>query len=463
VKAVLRLMMLNFADPGRRVLLGLCIVAIAGGFVLQHTVAADLPPARRSMFVMQFMVLTAFIVPWSLIHPRGPIARSWALVPRARPKLLISTALTITLLSLVAALCWVAGTSETVGGMARYLSESLATVPSTFVLLSMFGLQILASASTVPRRIVLGLVSLGGFVVAIVYSMARGLPRITDDATAEGVWLAFAASVLAWVVGGWWFVNRRPVAQVRGGTLREQFEAWRANRLLRQDPVAALLRSRWSANSRWPVLVSWVGISFAPLLTQPRGARDGFIFAAVFFAMFSGMRAMGVTYETVRGARLLWLLRGTRDDLFRTCSRMLTRNTTTIGCCAALVLLATACATGRVSLESNIAGIVAGFSLCVFVPYLAVYLGLYGASLPAPARWRFVNIRLVIFAFVALTPGAYAFAHLAFDATGVLSVYAAITLVSVLVMRRRARRAWRGVDWTFLPAPQQGYAVRLRS
>jgi len=218
VKAVLRLMVLNFADPGTRVFVGLCIAAIAGSFVLQHTLAAELPPARRSLFVMQFMVLTLFMVPWSLLHPRSPIARSWALVPWARLKLVISTALTIALLSVVSALCYVAGISENVGGPTRYLAESLTTIPSTFVLLSLFGLQILASASTVPRRIALGMVSLGGFGLAIVHSMAHGLPRITDESAAAGVWLAFSASVLAWVLGGWWFVNRRPAAATRGGT-----------------------------------------------------------------------------------------------------------------------------------------------------------------------------------------------------------------------------------------------------
>jgi hypothetical protein len=412
---------------------------------------------------MQFMVLTAFMVPWSMLHPRGPVARSWALVPWARLKLVISTALTITLLSVVSALCYVAGISEIVGGPARYLAESLTTIPSTFVLLSLFGLQILASASTVPRRIALGMVSLGSFVLAIVYSMARGLPRITDETAAAGVWLAFSASVLAWVLGGWWFVNRRPAAATRGGTWRERLEAWRANRLLRQDPVAVLLRSRWSAMSHWPVLLSWFGFSILQLLPQPTKERDGFIVAAAFFAMFSGMRALAVTYETVRGARLLWLVSGTRDDLFRTCSRMLTGHTTTIGLVAGLVLFATAWLTGRVSVEGNFAGIAAGFSLCVFAPYLAVCLGLYGASLPAPARWGFVNVGIVIFAFVALPPSAFSFAFREYDATGLLCIYAAVTLALVLVMRPRARRAWKRVDWTFLPAPQRGYTAIPRS
>jgi hypothetical protein len=450
-------MALNFADPGTRVIQGLCCLAIVGSFALQHTVAAELPAARRSIFVMQFMVLTAFLLPWSLIHPRGAMVLSWALVPWARLKLVISTALTITLLAVVSALCYVAGSSESVGSVSRYLAESFATIPSTFVLLSLFGLQILASASTMPRRIALGIVSLGAFVVAIVYSMARGLPRITDDAGASGVWLAFIASVLALVLGGWWFVIRRPAAAERGGPWLERVEAWRADRLLRGDPVAALLRSRWSAMSRWPMLVGWLGFSFTPLMSQPAGGRDSFVLAAAFFGMFSGMRALALTFETVRGARLLWLVSGTRDDLFRTCSRMLTRNTTIIGCCAGMLLFSIGWAAGRIPLEGNIVGIVTGFAMCVLAPYLAVYLGLYGSSLPAPARWR------MIFIAVALTPSVYAFGYRAFDATGVLYLYAAITLVSVPVMRARARRAWQSVDWTFLPAPQRGFAAIPRN
>jgi hypothetical protein len=45
----------------------------------------------------------------------------------------------------------------------------------------------------------------------------------------------------------------------------------------------------------------------------------------------------------------------------------------------------------------------------------------------------------------------------------VLYLYAAITLVSVPVMRARARRAWQSVDWTFLPAPQRGFAAIPRN
>lgn len=450
MKAVLRLMTINFSDPGMRVFLGICVVVFAVTFSLQHTVLEAMPPARRSLFVMQFILLAGFLVPWSLIHPRSVIVSGWKLVPWARHKIVIATATIITLLAAVSGFCYVAGMAGDMGDYSGYLVESVATFPSTFVLLSLFGLQIMASATAVWRQVAIGLVGVGAFVAGTVYSMARGLPRVTDEMLGGLVWLAFGASVLAWVLGGWWFVSRRPVAATRSWRLREFFAGLRARRLLRQGPVVTQIRGRWSPMVRMPTVFSWFLLSLAPLLSQPVGARDGFITAAAFFAFLGGLRAVVITLETVRSARILWLVSGNRDELFQTCSRMLIRNTTYIGACAGIALFAIAWSADRVTLEGNVVGILSGFSLCVFVPHLAIYMGLHGASLPESAMWGFSNVWIII-GFVTVLPVVYAFTDLPYDATGLLSIYAAITLLSMLAVRWRARRTWRRVDWAFLP------------
>lgn len=460
MKAVLRLMMINFADPGMRVFLGICVLVLVGTFFLQHTVMAEMPPARRSVFVLQFMLLAGFLVPWALIHPRGFIARGWSLVPWARLKVVLSAGLTITLLAAVSALCYVAGMSGTSSEAWHYFAESAATFPSTFVLLSLFGLQILASAAPPWRQVAAGMVGIGLFVVAIVYSMARGLPQVTDEAFRAGIWLAFGACVLAWLMGGWWFVNRRATAAAGDWNLFGYFDRLRAKHLLRKGPVATLLQARWNPQTRTPMVLSWIVLSFGPLSSRPAGQRDGFIVAAAFFALLTGMRAVYVTYDTVRSARVLWLMSGNRDELFGTCSRILIRNTTFIGCCAGLGLLAVAWLADRVVFEGNVVGIASGLALCVFVPQLAVYLGLHGMSLPEPARWRFWSIWLVLIIFAAFVPVMHALANFEYDATGVLSACAAIAFLWMLVLRQRARHWWRRVDWTFLPAmraPRQAW------
>jgi hypothetical protein len=441
VKAVLQLMTLNFSDAGKRFMLGACLFAVGVCFVLQLTVLADNAAARRSLFTVQIMLLVPMMVPWSLMHPRGALAAGWALMPWAKLKFVWSIALTTALVALAAAALFAGGVGET---------GVLAAFASTFTLVSLMMLPLLASATSVGRQVGIALAATGTYVVCMVHAMARGMPHIFDEATAAAVWLAFAATVSAWILGGWWFVTRA------GGSSRPR-SAWaftdfvdrlRSAYLLRQGAASTLLKARWGSTSGAAALALFLVCSLVAMLVQPPNT-DGYLGALALFSVATGIRALLLGQATARHARALWLVRGDRATLFRECEDLLVRNILTIALVSSLALWPCAWLLRQ---PPSAAQLMNGFALGALMPLFFAYGGLLLMAVPARVHWwagGFLVGACTLWMFgTAFRTVTFA----AQDAGDSLAALALVAAVLALVCRLLARRAWRTLDWTFLPA-----------
>lgn len=449
MKAVLQLMSLNFADAGKRVVLGLCLFGTGVCFVLQQSVLADNPGARRSLFLAQMLLLVPLIVPWLLLNPRSVMGSSWALMPWARVKFVWSLALTTMIGAAGCAVLYAGGVTRASGGISDLLGASLAAFPSTFTLLSMCTLSPLASPAPMPQKIVVFVLSTVGFPFATLFSVRHGMPQISDESWRLAVWLAFGGSVLAWGLGGWWFATRT-------GARHDPRSSWRpadfieritASYLLRQGAAATLLKSHWTVAFRAPTLALFILSCLVPLLMQPRGT-DGFVAAMALFSVMTAIRALVLGQSTARHSRQLWMVRGDRDALLRECEGVLFGNVVWIGWISGMVLLV---ASVLLRGPPSALQLFIGFGIATFLPLLFACIGLLQMALPARTQWWAGGGGIALSALLLFSPAMYAITNAEHDATGSIAILAAVALVLFLVCRKLARRQWRRIDWTFLP------------
>jgi len=453
VKAVLQLMTLNFADAGKRVVLGLCLIAIGICFVMQQSVLADNLGARRGLFTAQIMLLLPLMVPWALLYPRAALGRGWTLMPWARVKFVWSVALTTLLGAAVCAVLYAIGVAHSGGGIRGVLGACLTAFVSTFTLISLLTLPSLTSPARVSLQgLIFGLTNFS-YVFVLIYSMTRGMPQIVDESWRFAVWMAFVGSVAAWTLGGWWFANHTAPAHTRrlGSRLMDFFERRNASHLMRQGAVATLLKAHWNAAFRAPTLGLLVLCCFVPLLLQPRGT-DGFVAAMALFSVMTSIRALVLGQATAHRSRTLWLVRGDRDALLRECEAVLFRNIVTIACVAGVMLLASAMALRQ---SPSVLQLFIGFGVATFLPLLFACIGLLQMALPARDQWWAGSGGIAVSALLFFSPPIYAIASAEQDATQPLAWLTLVALLLFLVARPLARRLWRNFDWTFLPTRPQ--------
>jgi hypothetical protein len=440
VKAVLQLMTLNFSDAGKRFLLATCLFAVGVCFVLQQTVLADNAGVRRSLFVLQIGLLVPMMVPWSLMHPRGALAAGWALMPWAKLKFVWSIALTTTLVALVAAALFVGGVGE---------NGALAAFASTFTLVSLMMLPLLASATSVGRQVALSMTGLLLYVVCVAWAMGRGMPHVFDAAPAAAVWVAFGLAVLAWILGGWWFVARaRGAIRNRAQWAFTDFvDRVKSVYLLRQGAAATLLKARWNSAHGVAALALFLATSLVAMVLQPANT-DGYLAALALVCVATSIRALLLGQSTARHARALWLVRGDRSALFRECEALLTRNIVAVAVVTSLVLWPCAALLDQSPTAFQLFN---GVALAASMPLFFAYGGLLLMALPARVHWWVSGL---VVAACSLWMFGTVFRTLTFaarDAGESLGPLAVTTTVLALLCRGFASRAWRKVDWTFLP------------
>lgn len=446
MKSVLRLMALSYAGPGKPALLGIWGFVLVTTLALQALLLTDQPPeARRGLFGAQLIMLCAVMFPWSLANARAASSTIWWLLPWGNLRLALAQGLNCTVFALLVALCHAIASNR----VETLLAATFTAFPSTYVVLSLFGLHSLIWTRRMARHLLLASLLTVGFAAALAYSLSRSLPLVTDPRLGSWVWLAFGGAVIAWLLGGWLFARRPAAPRGHEWKMHELFEGFRAQYLMDLGPVAALIRARSRPTFRNFMLGFWILFSFAPMLMQPAIVGDGFIVATAYFSAMSGWLAFVMAQDTVRSSRALWLVSGDRQVIFRACEKVLIRNNLSIACLAGLALLLGAWLLDRLTPGL---GTVMGLSLCVFLPLSFSYLGLRHLALPPEAQWRFGSVWLILIAItlcsLLVVPGLI---NAERDQTMLLSSVAAAIAVLVIVVRKMALHAWKRVDWTFLP------------